>query len=76
MRGTANALLAFPYLCEDCAEDCGGGVGIQPERQAEVQEGGDGAGGEEGLEAVEGVLALWTPMEDRIFPGESVELLT
>ena len=32
-----------------------------------------GLGGEEGLEAVEGVLALWTPMEDRIFPGESME---
>ena len=73
-RGTANnALLAFPDLCEDCAEACGEGVGIQPERQAEVREGGDGAGGEGGLEVVEGVLALWTPMEDRIFPGESVE---
>ena len=42
-------------------------------RQAEALEGGHGAGGEEGLEAVEGVLALWTPMEDGFFSGESVE---
>ena len=60
-------------MCEDCAEACGGGVGIQPEWQAEVREGGDGAGGEEGLEVVEGILALWTLMENCFFPDESVE---
>ena len=60
-------------MCEDCTEACGGGVGIQPEWQAEVWEGGDGAAGEKGLEAVEDVLALWTPIEDCFFSGESVE---
>ena len=33
----------------------------------------DWAGGEEGFEAVEGFLTLWTPVEDRIFPGEGME---
>ena len=39
-------LLAFPDLSEDCAETCGRCISIQPEGQAEVGEGGDGAGGE------------------------------
>ena len=73
-RGTTNdALLAFSYLREDSSEACGGGIGVLPEREVEVREGGDWAGGEEGLEAVEGILTLRTPVEDRIFPGETVE---
>ena len=31
------------------------------------------AGGEESLEAVEGVLAVWTPVEDRVFPGQRMK---
>ena len=73
-QGTAtDALLAFLYLSEDSFEACGGGIGVQPEREVKVREGGDWAGGEEGLEAVEGILTFWTPVEDRILPGESVE---
>ena len=38
-----------------------------------VREGSDWAGGEEAFEAVEGFLTLWTPVEDRILPGEGNE---
>ena len=65
-------LLAFPDLSEDCAETCGRRVRIQPEGQAEVGEGGDGAGGEESLEAIEGVLAVWAPVEDHVLTGQGV----
>ena len=65
-------LLAFPDLSEDCAEACGRHVRVQPEGQAEVGEGGDGAGGKESLEAVEGVLAVWAPVEDHVLPGQGV----
>ena len=68
-----DALLAFPYLCEDCAEACRRRVGIQLEWQAEVGEGSDRAGGEESLEAIKGVLAIRTPVEDRIFPGKRMK---
>ena len=68
-----DALLAFPYLREDCAEACCRRVGIQPEWQAEVGEGSDRAGGEESLEAIEGILAIRTPVEDRIFPGKCMK---
>ena len=74
VQGTANdALLAFLYLSKDSPEACGGGIGVQPEREIEVREGGDWAGGEEGLEAVEGVLTLRIPVEDRSLLGENVE---
>ena len=42
------------------------------EWEVKAQEGSDWAGGEEGFEAVEGFLTLWTPVEDRIFSGEGV----
>ena len=60
-------------MSEDSSEACGGGIGVQPEWEVKVWEGSDWAGGEEGREAVEGFLTLWTPVEDRIFPGEGVE---
>ena len=66
-------LLAFPDLSEDCAKTCGRLVCTQPEGQAEAGEGGDGAGGEESLEAVEGVLTVWSPMEDHVLPGQRVQ---
>ena len=73
-RSTADdVLLAFPYLCEDCAEACCRRVAIQTKWQAEVGEGSDRAGGEESLEAIEGVLAIRIPVEDRIFPGKSMK---
>ena len=73
-RSTADdALLTFPHLREDCAEACSICVNIQPEWLAEVWKGSDGAGGEESLEAVEGVLAIRAPVEDRIFPGKRVK---
>ena len=72
-RCTADdALFAFPDLSEDCAETCGRRVVVQPKWQAEVGEGSDLAGGEESLEAIEGVLAVWTPAEDHVFPGQRV----
>ena len=40
---------------------------------AEVREGSDGTGHEERLEVVEGGLAVGAPMEDRIFPGQSMQ---
>ena len=68
-RDTTNdALLAFLHLSEDSSEAYGGGIGVQPEWEVKVR-----AGGEEGFEAVEGFLTLWTPVEDRIFPGGGVE---
>ena len=60
-------------MSEDCAEACCQRVGIQPKWQAEVGEGSDRVGGEESLEAIEGVLAVWTPVEDRIFPGQCMK---
>ena len=65
--------LPSPDLSEDCAETCSRRVGIQPEGRAEVREGGDGAGGEESFEAIEGALAVWAPVEDRVFPGQLVQ---
>ena len=35
--------------------------------------GSDGTGGEEHFEAVEGALAVGTPVEDRVFPGQSMQ---
>ena len=60
-------------MSEDCAKACGRRVRIQPERQAEVRKGDDGAGGEESLEVVEGVLTVWAPMEDRVLPGQGMQ---
>ena len=73
-RGAADdALLALPYLREDCAEACCRRVGIQPEWQAEVGVGSDRASGEESLEVIEGIRAIRTPVEDRIFPGKRMK---
>ena len=72
-RGAANdALFTFPDLSKDCAKACGRRVRVQPEGQAEVGDGGDGAGGEVRLEAVERVLAVRAPMKDRFFPGQGM----
>ena len=74
VRGTTNDVpLAFLYLSEDSSEACGGGIDVQPEWEVKVREGSDWADGEEGFEAVEGFLTPWTPVQDHIFPGESVE---
>ena len=43
------------------------------EKTGEVGEGSDGAGSEEHLEAVEGVLAVSAPVKDRVFPGQSMQ---
>ena len=73
-RGAADdALPAFADLCQDCAKACGRHNGVQPKRLAEVGEGSDVTGGEEHLEAVEGVLAVSAPVKDRIFPGQSMQ---
>ena len=69
-RGAADdALFTFPDLSQDCAEAYGRRVRVQLEGQAEVGEGGDGAGSEEHFEAVEGVLAVRAPMKDRVLLG-------
>ena len=68
-----DTLLAMADLSQDCAEACGRRVCIQPKSLAEVGEGSDGAGREEHLEAVEGSLAVGAPMEDRVFPGQSMQ---
>ena len=68
-----DTLFAIADLSQDCAEACGQRIGIQPEGLAEVREGSDGAGREERLEAVEGGLAVGAPMEDRVFPGQSMQ---
>ena len=74
LLGTADdALPAFADLCQDCAKACGRLVGVQPKRLAEVGEGSDGTGGEEHFEGVEGVLAVSAPVEDRVFPGQSMQ---
>ena len=57
----------------EAASTCGRCVRIQPKRQAEVGEGGDGAGGEESLEAVEGILTVRAPMEDHVLPGQGMQ---
>ena len=68
-----DALPAFADLRQDCAKACGGCVGVQPKGLAEVGEGSDGTGGEEHFEAVEGALAVGAPVEDRVFPGQSMQ---
>ena len=60
-------------MSEDSSEAQGGSIGVQPEWEVKVWEGSDWAGGEEGFEAIEGFLTLWTPVEDRVFPGEGME---
>ena len=40
---------------------------------AEIGEGSDGTGSEEHFQAVEGVLAAGVPVEDHIFPGQSMQ---
>ena len=64
-----DALLAVPNLCQDSTEACGGGVGVQAKCLAEIREGRDRTRGQQCPELVEGVLAVLTPVEDRIFPG-------
>ena len=68
-----DTLFAIADLSQDCAEACGRRVSIQPEGLAEVREGSDRAGREERLEAVEGSLAVGAPMEDCVFPGQSMQ---
>ena len=41
---TDGALLAIADLSQDCTEASGGGVSIEPESLAKIQEGSDGAG--------------------------------
>ena len=43
------------------------------EGESEVGEGGDGAGGEECFESIEGLLTVGAPMEDRILPGQGMQ---
>ena len=64
-----DALLALPNLSQDSTEACCRGVGVQPEYLAEVRESCDRAGGELGLELVEGGLTVFAPMKERFLPG-------
>ena len=73
-RSAANdALLALPNLSQDSTEACCGGVGVQPECLAEVRESCDRAGSKPGLQLIECCLAVLAPVEERIFPGQSVQ---
>ena len=71
--GADDALLAIADLSQDSAEACSGGVGVQPKGLSEVREGSDGAGCEQGFQLIEGGLAFGAPVEDCIFPGQSVQ---
>ena len=68
--GRSRCLIDIGDNSEQSLSKCGG---IQPEGQAEVGGGGDGAGGKENFEAIEGVLSVWAPVEDRIFIGQRVQ---
>ena len=73
-RSAANdALLALSNLSQDSTEACCGGVGVQPECLAEVREICDRAGSQPGLQLVKCCLAVLAPVEERIFPGQSVQ---
>ena len=73
-RCTADdAFFSFPDSHQDCAEACGRRVRVQTEGEAEVGDGGDGAGGEERFELIEGLLTVGAPMEDHILPGQGMQ---
>ena len=70
LRSAADdALLAVPNLCQDSTEACSGGVSVKAKCLAKVWEGRDRTRGQQCLELVEGVLAVLTPVEDRVFLG-------
>ena len=68
-----DALLALPNLSQDSTEACCGGVGVQPECLAEIRKSSDWAGSEPGLQLVKCCLAVFAPVEERIFSGQSVQ---
>ena len=70
---TDDALLAFPNLSQDSTEACRGGVSVQPKCLAEVGESCDRTSGKPGLQLIKCCLAVLAPMEERIFPGQSVQ---
>ena len=72
-RTTDDAFLAFPDLCQYCADACSRRVRIQSEGLAKVGEGSNRAGGEECSEAVKSVLSVGAPMKDRILPGQCMQ---
>ena len=67
---TDDPLLALPDLRQYCAEACSRRVRVKTEGLAKVGKSGNGTGGEECFQAVEGILAVSAPMEDRILPGQ------
>ena len=68
-----DALFAIADLSQDRTEAYSRCVGIQLKGLTEVWEDSDRTGCEERFETVEGGLAVGTPMEDRILPGQSVQ---
>ena len=70
---TDDPLLALPDLRQYCAEACSRRVRVKMEGLAKVGKGGDGTGGEECFQAVEGILAVSAPMEDRVLPGQCMQ---
>ena len=70
---TDDPLLALPDLRQYCAEACSRLVRVKMEGLAKVGKGGDGTGGEECFQAVEGILAVSAPMEDRVLPGQRMQ---
>ena len=67
-----DALLAITDLRQDHTETSSGGVGIEPESLAKIQEGNDGAGCQQVFQLVEGSLAFGAPVKDHVFPGQSM----
>ena len=67
-----DAFFAIPDLSQDSTEACGGGVGVEAEGLAKVREGSDGASRQQVFQLVKGGLAFSAPMNDRVFPGQSM----
>ena len=70
---TDDPLLALTDLRQYCAEACSRCVGVKTKGLSKVGKGGDGTGGEECFQVVEGILAVSAPMEDCILPGQRMQ---
>ena len=70
---TDDALLALPNLSQDGTKACSGGVGVQPKRLAKVGEGCDRTCGKSSLQLIKSCLAVLTPVEERVLPGQRVQ---
>ena len=70
---TDDPLLAPLDLRQYCAEACSRRVFVKTEGLAKVGKGGYGTGGEECFQTVEGIMAVSTPMEGRVLPGQRMQ---